>query len=408
MSRSLQPCFRSGLPVFLTTVLCVALSFSVRSQGDDITITKGARSQDPTLYIASVSAPVDLEKLIRNTIRRCGWFDVVSDRSKADYVVECQYTAGPPTALQVRADARSGTGAHFRQASGSQDTSRLVYLAVDRLIYSIAGNKGICASKIAFAVGTRGAKEIFTCNFDGTGAKRITHNQTISTEPSWGPRAATMVYTLYDNTTTSVALVDMVHERQRRLSKFPGLNAGGDLSPDGRFAALSLSRDRRVELYILELGTGRLRRLTNDEAVESSPCWSPNGREICYVSDRLGKPQLYIISVAGGRARRVLSEPVEAVSPDWSSVSNKICFSLRMGRAYGLAVVDAKGEGRVDLTNAAGDWESPSWAPDGRHIICSRRLQGKRGLYMVDSWHKRLQPVTTAGDHSLPSWSDLF
>lgn len=399
---------RSLHALFSLFALVVSLSWSTLVWGQ-VRVTKGARTQDPTLYVASVAAPADVEKLVRNTIRRCGWFEVVGDRAKADYVVQCQYTSGPPAALQVRADARSsGTAAHFRQTSGSQDTSRLVYLAVDRLIYSITGNKGLCASKIAFAVGTKGAKEIFSCNFDGTGAERITHNQTISTEPSWGPRAATMVYTLYDNNATSVALVDMIRKRQRRLSRFPGLNAGADLSPDGRFAALSLSRDRRVELYILELGTGRLRRLTNDEAVESSPCWSPNGREICYVSDRLGKPQLYIISVAGGSPRRVLSEPVEAVSPDWSSLSNKICFSLRMGREYGLAVVDAKGGEKLVLTNAAGDWESPSWAPDGRHIICSRRLQGKRGLYMVDSWHKRLQPVTAPGDHSLPSWSELF
>ncbi|MBT3378362.1 MAG: hypothetical protein HN742_34915 [Lentisphaerae bacterium] len=360
------------------------------------------------MHIASVSAPAAIEKLIRSTIRRCGWFEVVNDRAKAEYVLQCQFMAGPPAALQVRADARSGTAAHFRQTSGSNDTSRLVYLAVDRLIYSVTGNKGLCASKIAFAVGTQRGKEIFTCNFDGTGAERVTHNQTISTEPSWGPRAATLVYTLYDNNATIVALVDMLGKRQRRLSRFPGLNAGGDLSPDGRFAAVSLSRDGRVELYILELGTGRLRRLTSDEAVESSPCWSPNGREICYVSDRQGKPQLYIISTGGGNPRRVLSESVESVSPDWSSVANKICFSFRAGGEYSLAIVDAKGGEKVSLTNAAGDWESPSWAPDGRHIICSRRLQGKRGLYMVDSWHKRLQPVTSPGDHSLPSWSELF
>ena len=218
-----------------------------------------------------------------------------------------------------------------------------------------------------------------------------------------------MVYTLYANNATNVILMDLLGKRQRRLSSFRGLNAGADLSPDGRWAALCLSRDRRIDLYLLAVESGRLRRLTTNSAVESSPCWSPDGSRICYVSDQAGRPQLYTMPARGGNATRLLGNSAESVSPDWSAVSNKICYATRAGRNYVLAVMDMAQPGTPPkiITRADGDWESPSWAPDGRHIVCSHRINGKSGLAMVDSWYGRILPVTQPADHTLPSWSDL-
>ena len=399
------------LPFGATAVLSAAVMLAAAPRGlSQVTVVKARAATNPTVHIAAVDCPPALQKRLREVVGRCDWFTVVPERGNARYTLDCRYSAGPPASLDVRLRADAEVLVSSSQPVKDADWSWPVYRAIDSVISGVFQNPGLCASKIAFAVGGQGCKEVFTCNFDGTGAENVTRNQTISTEPSWAANGKALVYTMYESNGVSVVLVDMMKQRQRRLSRFPGLNAGADLSPDGRRAVLCLSRDRRVELYLLDIRSGSKTKLTNDAAVESSPCWSPDGKLICYASDMTGRPLLYVMPAVGGRPKRLLADSAEAVSPDWSPASNQICFATRAGGNYALAVTDPDDQPgkKTIITNAAGDWESPSWAPDGRHVVCSRRLGGKRGLCMVDAWHGTILPVTKPADHSLPSWSSLF
>jgi TolB protein len=397
---------RYGLLSFLLGVATIVAG----SAWGQVTVRKTAGAGNPGLLLRSFEAPPEVQADFRNILQRCNWFNLVSGEAGADYVLDGVLISGTLPTVDIRVVGPGGKVTHFRQQTSSNEPRWLLLRTVDSLIRRLFNNPGLCASRIAFAVGAQGYKEIFTCYFDGTDARQLTHNRSISTEPSWGAAGAALVYTLYDRSSTGVVLIDMLQQRQRRISHSPGLNAGATLSPDGRYAALCLSRDRCVELYVLRIDNGQLTRLTRDLAVESSPCWSGDGRQICYVSDRSGKPQLYLVSAAGGPSVRLLSGWAEAVSPDWSAVSNKICYSTRVGSQYALAVVDMGGTSREPtiITRAAGDWEAPSWAPDGRHVVCSRQQGRQRQLCMVDTWYGRVLPNTQPADHSLPAWSDLF
>ncbi len=387
-------------------ILVCSVLLALASQGaDPIIIDVGVKGANPKLAVTGFSGPEAIGSSLKSVLEKCGWFTLTTDAASADFQLSAEYTSG---ALQVRVLAKKVKGFTLTQpAMANEPQDQVVYRAVDSVIKQIFQVPGPCAAPIAFAMGgTNNLKEVFTCRFDGTNMQRLTHNNSISTEPSWGPRDATLVYTTYAANTTSVILVDMVADRQRRLSRFPGLNASADLSPDGRFAVLSLSRDQRIDLYLLDVASSQLQRLTQNAAVESSPCWSPNGSEICYVSDARGKPQLFRIPARGGSPSPVMSSREETVSPDWSPVTNRICFSRRTGGQYSVGMVDMKTGQTEILTRAAGDWESPSWAPDGRQIICSRRVGTNRSLYIVDSLLKTARPVTTGPDHSLPNWGN--
>ncbi|OGV67771.1 MAG: hypothetical protein A3K19_15725 [Lentisphaerae bacterium RIFOXYB12_FULL_65_16] len=399
--------FKRHLKAGLFLCFVTALTAQLHAQ---VTVKKSAAAENPGVYVASFNGPEDLRRWFVSSLQRCDWFTVAPGRESAEYVIDCASPGGTPPALDVQVSSQTAQIARFRVTAPNMPVEWVAYRAVDKVIESVFRKPGLCASRIAFAVGSGGRKEVFTCNFDGTSPRQVTRQGTIATEPSWGPGATAMVYTLYENNATTVVLADMTNQRQRRMSVFPGLNSGAALSPDGRWAAVCLSPDSRVDLFLLEVASGRLHRLTNDAAAESSPCWSPDGTRICFVSGRAGRPQLFITPARGGTPTRIQTGASETVSPDWSRTSNTLCFSMRMGKQYALGVLDLNSRSPQTkiVTNAAGDWESPSWAPDGRHVVCSQTTGHRRGLFMVDTWYGRINAITQPQDHSLPSWSDLF
>ncbi|MFO7822213.1 MAG: hypothetical protein R6V56_09210 [Lentisphaeria bacterium] len=376
-------------------------------EAQHVTIRKTASKENPPLFIADIKAPDTVRKKLRNTLRRCNWFNLVPAKSDARYVLQASYAGSGSSVLRMQVSSEGQVVFKYKEVAPRSTVDQVVYAAVDSLIERIFDNPGPCDSRIAFVLGQGDRKEIFTCNFDGSDIRQITRNGTISTEPAWGPNGENLAYTLYNRHRTAVVLADVKRGRQRRITCFRGLNSGASIAPGNNQIAICLSLENQVDLYIVAMDGEPEKRLTKNNAVESSPSWSPDGRRLVYVSDRAGRPRLYIRSLGGGKARRLLSEYAEQVSPDWSSVSGKICFSTRKDGRYLVAVTDPEdrsGKMRV-ITKEAGDWESPSWAPDGRHVICVHSLGSKRRLVMVDTRTGRAIPVLRKNSLSLPSWA---
>ncbi len=389
----------------LLTILCLAsLATGLRAQTTG-SVTKTVQG-NPTLGITSFSGDASARGILETMLVRCDWFQVVKDSSADRAQARLDVTAsGNAYLVQARI-----SGAQERivrvNASGS-DWHDAAAKAVDSLLAELFGVPALCTRPIAYVkTDAGGKKEVFTIRIDGSGQKRLTHNNALSTEPAWGHSGA-LVYTLNQNNALKIVLVDLKNNRQRTISSSRGLNASAALSRDGRYVALPLSLGKQVDLYLLDLKEGRRTRLTQDRDVESSPAFSPDGAQICFVSDRTGRPQLYLISTSGGDVRRLTKGASECVSPDWSPKSNKLCFSTRVNGQYVVAVMDPSNPqgGHEIVTDAAGNWEAPSWAPDGRHIVCTRSTGGKQDLYMVDTLFHTFQPLTKGARLSLPAWA---
>ena len=389
----------------LLTILCLAsLATGLRAQTTG-SVTKTVQG-NPTLGITSFSGDASARGILETMLVRCDWFQVVKDSSADRAQARLDVTAsGNAYLVQARI-----SGAQERivrvNASGS-DWHDAAAKAVDSLLAELFGVPALCTRPIAYVMTDAGGKkEVFTIRIDGSGQKRLTHNNALSTEPAWGHSGA-LVYTLNQNNALRIVLVDLKNNRQRTISSSRGLNASAALSRDGRYVALPLSLGKQVDLYLLDLKEGRRTRLTQDRDVESSPAFSPDGAQICFVSDRTGRPQLYLISTSGGDARRLTKGASECVSPDWSPKSNKLCYSTRVNGQYVVAIMDPSNPqgGHEIVTDAAGNWEAPSWAPDGRHIVCTRSTGGKQDLYMVDTLFHTFQPLTKGARLSLPAWA---
>jgi TolB protein len=387
------------LTALLLVLACLAAPL-IQAQDTTIIVPKGVRTANPKLYLESFSGDEQARARLLADLKYADWFDLVGSAAGADYRLHATITRGDGAQAELRLlDSAGNQVVGFRQrATGSLDL--LVHHTVNQLIQQTFKNPGPCTARLAYVQRTGDVREIWTADFDGSNAKQLTHNRSMSVEPAWRVDGKYLLYTLYDRYSTSIAEVDLTGRVHRRLSSSRGLNSGAAYSPDGRQIALTLSKDGNVELYLMNRADLSLKRLTRTAGVEASPTWSPDGARLCFTSDfATTRPTLYLMSAGGGNVTRLLSVPTEAVAPDWSPVSDRIVFSMRMGSDYTLAMVDMKqpGAGPQVLVSAGGDWESPSWAPDGRHVVCAHGQGNSRQLYIVDTWYGKLLPLTSPG-----------
>lgn len=396
----------------LLTALCLFLAFAPCVISAQNLLSGEVVKQDrgnPSLGIVGFSGDDATRQLLDKVLKRTDWFKVV-DASQASRAQIQLKVSGSPT--QLTANVAVAGKSPFTVTGAGETANEAVFQLVDAILKQIFKVPALCTRPIAYVLSSASSttKEIFLCNLDGSGQKRLTHNNKISTEPAWGHSGA-LVYTHNSGSALNIILVDILKDRQRIVSSARGLNSSATLFRNGRILALSLSMGKQVDLYTIDLATGRRSRLTQDRNVESSPVFSPDGRELCFVSDKSGRAQLYLIPTEGGTARRLTQSTSECVSPDWSAVSNQICFSMRTsGGQYVIAVLDMKKPDAtpVIITKAAGNWEAPSWAPDGRHIVCTRQSGKNQDLYILDSWHHTFQQLTTGARVSLPAWAPAY
>ena len=176
-----------------------------------------------------------------------------------------------------------------------------------------------------------------------------------------------------------------------------------DLSPDARTAVYVLSRSDlaanrdAMELFVVDIDSGRSRLLVEDPAMIGSPSFSADGRALAFMSMRSGAPQIFVIPAAGGEVVQLTSlRRGVGGGPVWSPDGKRIAFtagkqgeprdpakpyrvSRTIWRADGVGLIDdaiqqihvvdaAGGEARA-LTDDAALNHSPVWTADSQGLI---------------------------------------
>jgi len=274
----------------------------------------------------------------------------------------------------------------------------------DEIVEKLANppRKGIARTKIAFKVDTGQNSEIYMADYDGHGAVALTQDNTITRDPAWGPGRGLIFYTSYRAGNPDIYVHDLHAATRRPFARYPGLNAGAAVSPDGQRVAMILSKGGSPDVYVSGVDSTNLKQLTRTKEDESSSCWSPDGRTICYTSRESGRAALYVIGADGGGKRRLLTAgAINCTEPDWSPDGKTIIFTANMG-GFQICTVPAGGGRATSLV--AG--EDPSWAPNSRTVAFTRRAGGKRVVSLLDVPSKRVKDVRqVSGSCSQPSWA---
>lgn len=370
-----------------------------------ITVAK-TTSQNPSIWFGGVPGDEALTNALNRFLNACGWFDCVKDAKAADYTLEGK-DEGSSFLLYLKMGGAPAGAWRFTKSSSPRSSAKT---AVDTIIeksFKELKVKGFCRSKIAFCARTSaGVSNIYTCDIDGHDMEQLTHFRALCVEPCWTPRGLSICYSKYGKTGIDVLETTIAKPRRSRLiSGSQGINAGASVSPDGRSMAVIRSPDHQVDIYIIDLASGRRRRLSRDKAVEASPCWSADGRAVYYVSDESGRPRIIRHELDTNRRRRLPTVGSDAVTPDCSG-DGKVAYATRVDGRYTIAVYDSAKNENKRVVTLPGEWESPGWAADNRQLVCKRTWQGKQELYVIDTWSGNVRLlVSPKVPVSMPSWS---
>ena len=243
---------------------------------------------------------------------------------------------------------------------------------MNEVINFFTNEPGVFGSRIAFVRTRRNptiSKNVFTVQMNGEATSAVTSNRSLNVLPSMGP-GGEVVYTSYAKRNPDLWM--NAGGGPKRVSKFPGLNLGGAVSPDGGTIALALSKDGNSELYTIDRSGNIKNRLTKNSAIDGSPSWSGGG-QLAFVSNRAGGPQVYRMSASGGGASRVTKSGSYNQSPDWSQGKGRGQWIVYSGRdnsnRYDIFKVDVKSGKVVRMTQSPGRNLDPSWSPDGRWVV---------------------------------------
>jgi len=169
--------------------------------------------------------------------------------------------------------------------------------------------------------------------------------------------------------------------------------------------ALALSFAGDLNIYVLDIDSGKLSPVTDSSAIDTEPVWIDSDT-LVFTSDRSGGPQLYEVSTTGGRPNRITFEGNYNSDPSVSPDGSTIAFVHNGGSGFQIATIDRASGLFQTLTQGTID-ESPSFSPNGQMILFATEKGGRGTLGAVSLDGSVVQSLSLddGGNVREPAWS---
>ena len=281
---------------------------------------------------------------------------------------------------------------------------------VNQITEKLTGIEGILGTSIAFTLKQPGRKKIIALtNTHGMGLRSLTNSKEISLLPRWSPDSTKLIYTTVGNRGTTIWMHNVLKNKADELRRGEdGVTSGGTWYSNGSRVVATISMNANVDLYDIDIESGRTQRLTRHSSIDTAPTLSPDNHNLVFVSDRTGREQIYMRDMESGSIYRLTFDGFSNSDPVWSPDGTRIVFSRSVNGRNQIFLMDPFGDDYQQLTFGRFDSEKPTWSPDGRQIVFAADRTGIFKLYVmfVDGTGVRRLTSTPRGfEETGASWS---
>lgn len=424
----------AGLLLTLPVLLWASASHAALT----IEITQGLSGAMPVATVPfnynNVDMSVDVAAIIDSDLARSGRFSPVARKdlpSQPHHSSEVNYpewrTQGTPNLVvgKVRQAASGGYEVQFQlldvykgsQLSGYMlrggNLRDLAHQIADLIYEKLTGEPGAFNTRILYIThenkGPRKGNYLLqVADIDGFSPKTIMSSSQPLMSPAWSPDGHKIAYVSFENRRAEIYIQDIGTGRRERISAHPGLNGAPAWSPDGKRLAMTLSKDGNAEIYVLNLVTRALERITQNSAIDTESTWAPDGQSLVFTSDRGGSPQLYQYFFSSQRVKRLTFEGRYNTRANFSPDGRKLAFVHQAKGGYRIAVLDL-GNGSMQILTGTQQDESPTFAPNSGMIVYAT-TEGRRGVLAAVSVDGRVRQRLASLQTEVrePAWSPTY
>ena len=177
------------------------------------------------------------------------------------------------------------------------------------------------------------------------------------------------LYNSYD-----IFMADMSGKIVKQITKAKGYDAEATLSPDGKKMIYCSDKSGDLELYVMDLKSGKEIRVTHELGYDGGAWFSPDGTKIVWRASRPKTPE-------------AIKEYKELLAEGMVAPTNMEVF-----------VANADGSNPKQITALGQANWAPNFTPDGKHIIFCSNHEYKRGfpfnMYLMDLEGNNIEKIS--------------
>lgn len=191
-----------------------------------------------------------------------------------------------------------------------------------RLVTDFAGINGAPAwspdgRELVVVLSKSGAPKLYGVNLSSGRMKQLTFGGAIDTEPRFAADGQSLLFTSGRGGAPQVYRLNFADGAVSRVTFEGNYNARPSYTPDQQHVVVLHREEKRFNIGVQDVGTGRFTILTDSDADES-PSVAPNGRFIVYATHLKSRGILAIVSLDGQMNVTLPTSAGDVQEPAWS------------------------------------------------------------------------------------------
>jgi Tol biopolymer transport system component len=207
------------------------------------------------------------------------------------------------------------------------------------------------------------------------------------------------IWPLYDS--YDIFMADLNGKIVKQLTSSKGYDAEATLSPDGKKMLYTSTKDGDIDMYVMDLKTGKEIKVTNLMGYDGGGWFSPDGKKLIWRASRpkteaeikeykellaqgLVAPtnmEVWIANADGTNAKQVSSFGQANWAPAYMPDNKRIIFAsnheYKRGFPFNLYTMNEDGTNLTKVSRDKGFDAFPMFSPNGKKIVfCSNRNNG--------------------------------